>query len=369
MLETLGRLQGADIPASVLESEVLSSRVSDPGQLLDQLCVEGEIVWVGCGALGTRDGKVALYHRDAFPSLHRHRGGDPPGGAMHEAIRSHLTERGASFFRDLYGACGGGDPTEMLTTLWDLVWAGEVTNDTFAPLRAFLTSSGGGRGGRRAHVPSSFPSHAAGRWSLVSDLMWETPDATRRAAATADQLLRRHGVVTRSTVNAEGVPGGFSGIYPVFTHLEESGRVRRGYFVEGLGGAQFALPGAVDRLRAETNTVVALAATDPANPYGAALDWPPIEDGRVGRIARTQVVLAGGRLVAFVDGRKVRLFDHDPALVHDVAAAIAGAAARMGRASIDTVDGEPVAGVPLGRALTEFGFRHTHKGLRIDAGR
>ena len=168
----------------------------------------------------------------------------------------------------------------------------------------------------------------------------------------------------------ESVAGGFSGIYPVLSQLEEAGKVRRGYFVEGLGGAQFALPGAVDRLRAPSDdVVVALAATDPANPYGAALEWPTVEEGRIGRIAGSQVILANGSLVAFVDGRKVRMFDADPALVHPVAAAIADIAARRGRATLHTVDGEPIAAAPLGRALTEFGFRHTHRGLRIDARR
>jgi ATP-dependent Lhr-like helicase len=152
--------------------------------------------------------------------------------------------------------------------------------------------------------------------------------------------------------------------------LEESGKVRRGYFIEGLGGAQFALPGAVDRLRGpEDDAVVALASTDPANPYGSALDWPLIEEGRLGRIAGTYVVLASGRLVAFVDGKKVRLIDHDPGLTHPVAGAIADVAARHRRTTLDTVDGEPIAAAPLGRALTEFGFRHTHRGLRIDARR
>jgi ATP-dependent Lhr-like helicase len=311
---------------------------------------------------------VAWYFRDQLPALHTRSSDTPPDGPVHHTIRALLETRGASFFRDIYGACGGGDPNETLTALWDLVWAGEVTNDTFAPVRAFLTA-GKRRGGHRT-IPSSFPPHASGRWSLVSELMWEEPDSTRRATVIVDQLLRRHGVLTRSAVAGESIPGGFSGLYPVLSRLEETGKVRRGYFVESLGGAQFALPGAVDRLRAAGDgSMVALAATDPANPYGAAVDWPHVEEGRIGRIAGAQVVLASGRLVAFVDGRKVRMLDTDPGLVHGVAAAIADIATRRGRTTLDSVDGEPIGAAPLGRALAEFGFRHTHRGLRIDARR
>ncbi len=370
MLDVLHQLQAVEIPASVLESEVLSARLVDGGAQLDQLCIEGEVAWIGRGSIGARDGRVALYHRDQLPALLTDGSVERPSGPHHDAIRAHLEQRGAAFFRDLYGACGGGEPGEILAALWDLVWAGEVTNDSFAPVRAFLRSTGRSRSSRRPTVPSTFPPHAAGRWSLVSDLLWEQPDPTRRAAALVDQLLRRHGVLTRAAVAHESVAGGFSGIYPVLSQLEEAGKVRRGYFVEGLGGAQFALPGAVDRLRAPSDdVVVALAATDPANPYGAALEWPTVEEGRIGRIAGSQVILANGSLVAFVDGRKVRMFDADPALVHPVAAAIADIAARRGRATLHTVDGEPIAAAPLGRALTEFGFRHTHRGLRIDARR
>jgi hypothetical protein len=203
----------------------------------------------------------------------------------------------------------------VLDALWDLVWAGEVSNDTFAPLRSFLVATGRSKTPRRPALASTFPAHSAGRWSLVSQLMWETPDPTTRAAATVDQLLRRHGVLTRAAVAAEAVPGGFAGIYPVLARLEETGRVRRGYFIEGLGGAQFALSGAVDRLRLPggDHRVLAIAATDPANPYGAALEWPTIEEGRIGRIAGAHVILVDGRLAGFADKRRLSTFgEPDP---------------------------------------------------------
>ena len=288
MLEVLRRLQAADIPASVLLNDVLPARHYDAESTLDQLMIEGEVVWAGRGTLGPRDGKVALYFRDQLPLLWLPPVSEIPDGALHEAIREHLTQRGASFFKAVYLACDGGDPSTVLDALWDLVWAGEVTNDTLAPVRAF------GRVRRkkkqaRPSLASSFPPHAAGRWSLVTDLVddvIEPVTPTQQATAWCHQLLDRHGVVTRQAVSAEGIPGGFTSVYPVLQHLEETGRVRRGYFIERLGGAQFALPGAVDRVRSTSGeAAIALAATDPANPYGAALDWPTIEEGRIGRIA------------------------------------------------------------------------------------
>lgn len=368
-IDALARLQGSEIPASVFETDVLAARLADHESMIDQLAIEGEIAWVGRGALGSKDGRIAVYFRDQLPLLLTPTAAEPPTGELHEIIRSHLAGRGASFFRELYGAAGGGDPGDLLDALWDLVWAGEVTNDTFAPLRAFLASTGRSRAPRRPHVPSSFPAHAAGRWSLVSDLEWEKPDPTRRAAATVDQLLRRHGVLTRPAVAFEGVPGGFSAIYPVLTHLEETGKLRRGYFVEGLGGAQFALPGAVDRLRipGQNGRVTLLAATDPANPYGAALDWPEVTEGRIGRIAGAHVVLVEGALAAFVDGRRVQVFgDPDP---DDLAAALAEVGRRRRRHTIETLNGAPVSGSVWAEALRRHGFSPAPKGLRFHAGR
>jgi ATP-dependent Lhr-like helicase len=201
----------------------------------------------------------------------------------------------------------------------------------------------------------------------VDDLVAAPVSGTERAAAWAEQLLERQGVVTRGGVAAEGVAGGFTGLYPVLNRLEEVGRVRRGYFVEGLGGAQFALPGAIDRLRAQGGPpVVALASTDPANPYGAMLDWPVVEAGRIGRIAGTYVVLVEGRLGAYLDGRKLRTFEaaHDDA-IHPAVAALVEVGRRHRRFTIETVDGNPAAGGRWGAALTEHGFSPALRGLTL----
>jgi ATP-dependent Lhr-like helicase len=177
-------------------------------------------------------------------------------------------------------------------------------------------------------------------------------------------MIERHGIVTRSGVLSESLPGGFSNLYPVMQRMEETGRIRRGYFVEGLGGAQFAAPGAVDRLRSGSETdVVVLAAADPANPYGAALDWPDLPDGRIGRYAGAYVILLGGRLVAFVDGANLRVLDLDPDLRHPIGAALATAASRHRTFRVDRVDGSPIHGSPWAPVLSEMGFSTTSRGL------
>jgi ATP-dependent helicase Lhr and Lhr-like helicase len=362
------QLQGASIPASVLERDVLAARAFDPGAGVDRLLTDGEIVWVGRGPLGPRDGRVALYARDDLGALWIPPGVDAPDGPLHTAIRGHLENRGASLFRVIYTACGGGDVGEMLDALWDLVWSGEVTNDSMEPLRAYL--GGRRRSARprgRPSVSATFPRHSGGRWSLVSTVLDDAggiASDTVRATGWAERLLDRHGVVTRQAVLAEGVPGGFAGLYPVFQRLEETGRIRRGYFVEGLGGAQFAVPGAVDRLRATPfDEVLVLAAGDPANPYGAALSWPELTDGRIGRFAGSYVILINGLLAGFVDGRHLRVFDDDPDLRHPIGAALAAAASRHRSFRVDRVDGAGVHGTPWAPVLTEMGFRATAKGL------
>lgn len=359
LLDSVSRLQGVAIPASSLERDVLSSRVSDPALWLDQALLAGDLMWVGRGPLGANDGKVALYFRSSYPRL-APPSGDIPADEVHQALLTHLQERGASFFSDLYQTAGGGDPQLVSDSLWDLVWAGLVTNDSFAPIRALLR----GRHGRRTartHLSATAPPHLVGRWSLVGDTQVE-PALT--ASTWAEVLLDRYGVVTRSVVVAEGIAGGFSGLYPVFSHLEERGRVRRGYFVEGQGGAQFALPGAVERLRGSTETgLLGLAATDPANPYGAALPWPEVESGRIGRLPNAYVVLAEGELVAFVDGRRLRLFDSQPDLYHPIAWVLGDLASTHRRFQLETVDDTPVAQSPVVYALLEAGFSQTPKGV------
>ncbi len=247
--------------------------------------------------------------------------------------------------------------------MWDLVWSGEVTNDTMAPLRAFL-SGRRASSSRRPRVPSAFPPHAAGRWSLVTELVDSPVANTRRATAWADQLLERHGVVTRAGVLAEGIPGGFSGLYPVLNRMEETGRVRRGYFIEGQGGAQFAVPGAVDRLRGPKRAqVTMLAATDPANPYGASLDWPTVERGRIGRIAGTSVILVDGRLAGFLDGRRLRTFEDVTDRLEPIAAHLADLGRRHHRLSLELIDDEPIGRTVWAAPLSDHGFAPAPKGL------
>ncbi|MDH3729999.1 MAG: DEAD/DEAH box helicase [Acidimicrobiia bacterium] len=366
LAEIVRTLQGASVPASILEGDVLGSRMSYSPDELDQLCASGELVWVGRGPIGAKDGRVSLYLPDQIALLAPAPPAEVPDSELHDSLRHHLGERGASFFRDLYTAAGGGDQQTVIDAIWDLVWAGELTNDTFAPLRAFLWGKVRSSG-RRPRLPSaSSPPAASGRWYLVSDLISSSPTDTERAAAIANQLLERHGVLTRDAVVAEGVPGGFSGLYPVLRAMEDAGKVRRGYFVEGLGGAQFSIPGALDRIRhiVETGAVV-LAAADPANPYGHAISWPD-NDGSVGRRSGAYVVLVEGELAAFIErgGRRIVTFTTDDTRLQAVAGAIVDLAKRKPRRmELELVDGERIATSPLGRMLAVSGFRTSYKGL------
>ncbi len=368
LLEIIRQLQATSVPASVLETDVLGGRMGYDPRLLDDLLASGDVAWLGRGSLGKRDGKLSLVLRDQVPLLWT-----PPtdetraDGAIHDRLRSHLAERGASFFRELYAAAEGGDPTMVLEAIWDLVWSGEVTNDTLAPLRAFLGGTRRRSGGR--NVSSSTPPAGSGRWYLTTDLLDDVPPGNEiRAKAVAENLLERYGIVTRDAVLAEGVPGGFTGLYPVLAAMEDAGRTRRGYFIEGLGGAQFGLPGAIDRLRSEADSgVVLLAATDPANPYGAALPWPPADDtARPARRAGAHVVLIEGALAAFVErgGKRVTTFDL-PA-PDTIANALAELAAdRYRRMALETIDGEPAGSGRYAAALTAAGFATGYRGLTL----
>ena len=302
----------------------------------------------------------------SFPGCHLAPNAAPPDGDLHKRLRDHLANRGASFFAELYAAAEGGDPGDVLDSLWDLVWAGEVTNDSLAPLRSFLAGKRSRRP-RRPAVPSQFPPSSAGRWYLVADLLDPLVDPTVAATAWAEQLLERHGVVTRDLVAAESIPGGFSGLYPVLTRMEETGRIRRGYFVEGLGGAQFALPGAVDRLRQaeQPGGVMVLAATDPANPYGTALAWPPQAEGRASRSAGAYVLLEEGKLVAFVERGAKRLlsFTEDPEELDRLAARLGEVGRRTRRMTLETINGLPARDTTLGRLLGQHGFTDSYRGL------
>lgn len=363
--EAIRRLAGAPIPASVLERDVLSARVEDAGNGVDSLMIAGDLVWIGDGALGSRDGKVRLYPRDSLESLWAGpQAEDEPEGRA-ASMREFLLHRGASFFRDIYDETGGGDPVEALDALWDLVWAGLATNDTFEPVRAYVARRSVKSPGRRV-LSGRFPAHASGRWSSTERLVPEPASETERRAAWAELLLDRYGVVTRSTVLAEGYPGGFSALYPLYSHMEETGRIRRGYFVEGLGGSQFALPGAVDRLRSDAEkSIVVLAATDPANPYGGVLDWPDGVDARLARDAGAYVLLLGGRLVGYLDkGRRgLTLLEKTPDLFNALSRALAEVAARHRRLTLQTVDGAPASASPIASSLSEWGFATAPRGL------
>ena len=383
LADVIGVLQGAPIPASVLERSVLPARMAEyrPADL-DTLCTSGEVVWIGSGAIGSKDGRIRLAFRDQV-SLLVSPNPEPPDEPLHDVLRAQLASSGASFWHDLVAAAnasavGHGDKA-VLAALWDLVWAGEVTNDSLAPVRSFLGSSKakGSRQTRRrprvGQLRAAGPPQAAGRWSLVSQLLVPEPTHTQRSTAQALQLVERYGVLTREAALGEGITGGFAGVYPVLKLLEERGDLRRGYFVEGLGAAQFALPGAVDRLRSTANatsdfdepTVVLLAATDPGQPYGASLRWPEC-NGRPARAAGAHVVLVDGEVAVFIDRSAKSLIGFPTAHTCDVwiDAVKDLARGRIVRSiEIGKIDGEPSSESPLAETLIAQGFVKAYKGL------
>ena len=386
LVDVLGQLSGAALPASVLERDVLPARLADYHAAdLDALCTSGDVVWTGADALGAHDGRVRLVFRDQAPLLV-----PPPadldGGPVHDTLLAHLDQRGASFWPELVQAVAGAvgvrvEEAEVLAALWDLVWAGHVTNDSLAPVRALV----GGRGTRRAEprrnrprvgrLTRSGPPAAAGRWSLVAPLLQPTPSPTEAGHARALQLLERYGVLTREAALAEGIEGGFAGVYPVLKALEERGTLRRGYFVAGLGAAQFALPGAVDRLRAcreqADGVPVVLAATDPAQPYGASLPWPAT-NGRPARAAGAHVVLVDGTVVGYLERGGHHLVTFEGAELDVLARGLHTLVDRGTHRSLEIrkIDGvgardTEVAGVA--DALRSAGFVEGYKGLVLRA--
>jgi ATP-dependent Lhr-like helicase len=473
--DAIEQLAGAPVPASALETLALPGRVPGyQGALLDELTAAGEIVWAGAGGLPGGDGWLVLAPAHTAPLLL-----PPPSEItmtpLHEAVLAVLDGGGALFFRMLADRAAGLLPeaerrgltdTAVAAAIWDLVWAGRLTNDTLAPLRTVLGAGrpvadagrpaarpagpgagaglngrarpdgvargdgpggpgwvplpgrpgGPGRGGRfGGRRPGSGrmgmagrtgPPTVTGRWSLLPE---PDPDPTRRLHALARTLLERHGILTRGAVTAERAPGGFGALYPVLRAMEEAGHCRRGYFVEGLGGAQFALPGAVDRMRAmaadraapvqaepprfpgappgwpagpgearpadaKGPPVTVLAAADPANPFGAALAWPArpgeVPGGhRPGRKAGALVVLSDGQLVLYVErgGKTLLSWTSDPAVLAPAAAGLAEAVrgGALGRLTVERADGSGVYESPLARALADAGFRPTPRGLRL----
>ncbi|WP_192498570.1 DEAD/DEAH box helicase [Ornithinimicrobium pratense] len=406
LLRAVEQLAGARMPASAVETLVLPSRVQgySPG-LLDELMTSGEVLWQGHGTLPGDDGWVSL-HLTETAHLTMTPPQEPPAGVELLDLLQR-TPGAAYFFRALADGLGSSDDTGLVGTLWDLVWAGRISADTFAPVRALLA------GGRTAHkvrrapqrpgrwsrtsvalasrssrpaLPArSGPPTGVGRWSLLPPV---EEDPTVRALATAEQLLDRYGVLTRGSVVAEGIPGGYAGVYRVLATAEEAGRVRRGYVVEGLGAAQFGTAGAIDRLRALTGDllqagrepeVVLVAATDPANPYGAAVPWPEREDEtthRPGRKAGAMVVLVDGALVLYLErgGRSALTFGVPEHLDPDetwgaVAQALVGAVRgqTLSALTIGKIDGVGALAStdPLARALVDAGFHTAPQGLRL----
>ncbi|MEV7417656.1 ATP-dependent helicase [Streptomyces sp. NPDC089919] len=402
LARAIEQLQGAPVPASALERLVLPSRVAQYGPaLLDELTTTGEVVWAGAGALPGKDGWVSLYLADAAPLL-------LPAphplelSPLHQAVLEALSGGYGLFYRQIADAVRRTLPevsdVQLSEAVWDLAWSGRLTNDTLAPLRSLLGS--GRTAGATAHrarrtVPRgrygsltaaarpaasrTGPPTVSGRWSLLPPA---EPDPTHRAHAVARTLLDRHGVVTRGAVAAEGIEGGFSAVYRVLSAFEDSGQARRGYVVEGLGAAQFAMDGAVDRLRAAATAkdraesaleARVLAAADPANAYGAALPWPEPPDGaghKPGRKAGSLVVLVDGELALYLErGGKTLLAwpePDSPALLAATAALAAAArAGQVGALTVERTNGTAALTSPLGRSLESAGFHATPKGLRL----
>ncbi len=413
--EALVPLQGLALPAEVWEREVLPRRLGAYSpEWLDSLCASGELVWVGAGPLG-RSGRVALYFREDAALIGAPTSAPEDLGAalddpLHEQLRSRLGQ-GPCFFADLLAGSDAA-PVELREALFDLVWAGEVTNDAWAPLRETqllrAASTGTERGGlrlasagrprpapgrsrfaaRRAGARGRTPEHPPGRWSLAAPIFAGAVGGgvgeRERKRALAELLLERHGIVTREHVLAERLRGGFAGLYGTFCELETLGVCRRGYFIEGLGGAQFALPGAVERLRehasraaSETRlTTLVLGASDPAQPFGAVLAWPRSEHHarRPARVPGAYVVLVAGEPVLYVErGGRGLLTLVDSGAAHEPVRAALGAladavrAGRVGRLSLERIDANPAVGSEWETLLAEFGFRAGPRRLTLSA--
>jgi ATP-dependent helicase Lhr and Lhr-like helicase len=346
LLDTIEALQGAALLASELETEILPARIADyhPSNL-DALMAAGEVTWVGVEQVGDRNGRVALYLTESLPLLRLPENSaatgesapsQSPNAERAEKIAEFLARQGASFFSEIHAACGAGFPGDTIDALWELAWAGRITNDTFYPLRKLLRPDDrkrkreifdderpGSPGYLRRLRSRTATGQAHGRWSLLRQRITMALTPTQWSANVSQQLLQRHGIVMRETAIAENIPGGYNTIYPAVKTMEDSGWVRRGMFVAGLGAAQFAMPAAVDMLRSlridpALPEALHLAAADPANPYGTLIPWPKIsgesdEAATRHAMARTSgasVILINGQLAAFLRRRNpsVRVF-------------------------------------------------------------
>ncbi len=439
LLDTIENLQGAPLPASLLESSMLPARIADyQPSGLDTLIAAGEVAWAGVEPIGERDGRIALFLADKLPLLALQRPIIDPLTEREEKLLAVLESTGASFFDPLHQALGGGYPGETMDALWSLVWRGLITNDSLHALRAYIARPETARTPRRVQTGvfrsrRTTPPTAQGRWSLLplrtsgrvaprinsgapgplplgtgdtetsssplspsvpQSLSPLAPTATEASHALALQLLNRYGILTRESVAAENVPGGFSAVYDVLKALEESGRIRRGYFVAGLGATQFALPAAVDLLRQlrtpppeEKPEFVQLAATDPANPYGSVLRWPDLpvaeEDSEsapriLTRAAYAEVILRNGQLVAWLRRGNPNILVFLPIEEPERMQTAAGLAhflcsrgqERMRHSAhqgvlITTINGQPVAAHPMARFLMDAGFHPGPLGMHL----
>ena len=421
IVTAVDQLSGVPIPASAWEPLVLASRVSNyQPAMLDELMAAGEVLWSGAGSLPGNDGWISLHLADSAELTLNPAIDFEPGDAQRRLLEHLQNNGGGYFFRQLTEVAGGMDAVlsdqDVVAALWDLAWAGRITGDTFAPVRALiagghtahrqvgrapraraprlsrlgrahgtgLLGSPGLTGGRYGSVTGTAPAPplAAGRWSALPS---PELDPTIHARATAELLLDRYGVVTRGSVMAENILGGFGLMYKVLARLEEAGRCRRGYFIEHLGAAQFAVPATVDRLRSYVEdaplhkpepVALALAATDPANPYGAALPWPALNvdagtGHRPGRKAGALVVLVDGALVLYVErgGKTLLAFSEDAEVLAAAGTALVGVVTRgaVDKLIMEKVNGHGILDTPVAAALARAGAYSTPKGLRIRA--
>jgi ATP-dependent helicase Lhr and Lhr-like helicase len=404
LLDAIDSLQGAPLPASLMEASILPARIAEYASAgLDTLVAAGEVAWAGVEPMGERDGRIALFLADKLPLLLQQRPQVEPLAEREEKIIAVLEASGAIFFDPLHAALGGGYPGETIEALWNLVWRGLITNDSLHALRAYIARPDT-RSTRRMQTGVAFrsrrttPPTAQGRWSLLrlgaQKSTQGAPTATEASHALALQLLNRYGVLVREQVAAENVPGGFSAVYDVLKALEESGRIRRGYFVAGLGATQFALPPAIDLLRQlrtpppqEKPEFVQLAATDPANPYGSVLRWPELpvaeQDSEtvprgLTRAAYAEVIMRNGQLVCWLRRGNPNLLLFLPAEEPERSEAAAGLAhflstrgqERLRGASqqgvlISTINGQPVAAHPMAGFLMDAGFHPGPLGMHL----
>lgn len=400
LLDVVEQLQGLLLPASCLETDILPARLSSyqPGEL-DELCAAGEVIWQGCGTLGTNDGRIILFLVDDFELLAPELNVDQeiPHDELTESIRTYLQTHGAVFFSAIHSAVGGFR-NDVFDTLWRLVWDGEVTNDTLSPIRSLIRSSrsshrstASGTSARRRRATRRFERRtqsrrsvllpgSEGRWSLIRNADAASFSPTERKMERVRQLLDRMGIVTRESVASEGIAGGFSAMYPILRALEDSGQIRRGYFIEGLGAAQFAAPGADERLRnlasqpdSSNSSPIMLSAIDPANPYGSLIAWPDTarsESAKPRRSAGAHVILHDGFALAFLNRAVDMLTTFHCANLNqsELAQLAADAIADFSRAHspvlLTTIDGIPAQKSELAPAFVRAGFQPSSSGLR-----